>query len=270
MNRAVALVVVAACSAPADRKLPGASITPHLDSHHGAPACGDDVTFDGDTDARPSLSVRLRRPRSALSRDRHVHLGPGESIIDYACDNLDHLTHSLQSETVTGARVEITSDYDTLGDLVDYIYDDAQPQYSDTLHYQFASLTDTGMPTTETISETGQPDLHYTLVYDARDRVALTMQDGGPTTIYTYDDDARTITIDTNAGQFHGVIAYDDQNRELSELWGGSDPAALATQTTYDYDGDRLVQVAFASGDATSPHDLRPIETDTVLYDCGP
>jgi YD repeat-containing protein len=270
VNRAIALVVVAACSAPTDRPIPGASITPHLDSHRAPPACGDNVTFAGDS----TPDILYRYTYDDLGRLSHVlgtfTYGPGEATIDYGWDNLGHLTHSVQVDTSLGARFEITSNYDTLGDLVDYIYDDTVPQYHDTLHYQFASLSDTGMPTRETISETGQPDFHYTLVYDARDRIALTMQDGGPTTIYTYDDDGRTTTIDTNQGQFHGVVVYDDQNRELSETWGGSDPAALATQTTYEFDGDRLVTTTYESGDAAAPHDLRPIETDTVLYDCAP
>jgi YD repeat-containing protein len=191
-------------------------------------------------------------------------------MIDYTYDHLGHMMHQLETRGWGDFRGEVTANYDTLGDLVDYTYDDTEPQYRDTLHYQYASLSDTGMPTRETISETGQPDLHYTLVYDARDRIALTMQDGGSTTIYTYDDEARTTTIDTNQGQFHGVVVYDDQNRELSETWGGSDPAALATQTTYDFDGDRLITMTYESGDATAPHDLRPVETDTVLYDCAP
>lgn len=270
MNRVLALVAVAACSAPAARPIPGASITPHLDDHRAPPACGEDVTFAGDR----TPDIHYRYTYDDLGRLSHVvgtfTYEPGQDTIDYAWDNLGHLTHSLQSDPPDGEQVEITSNYDTLGDLVDYTYDEIEPQLRDTIHYQYASLSDTGQPTHETIAETGQPDLHYTLVYDARDRIALTMQDGGPTTLYSYDDDARTTTIDTNQGQFHGLVVYDDRNRELSETWGGSDPAALASQTTYDFDGDRLVTISYESGDSTSPHDLRPIETETVLYDCAP
>ncbi len=86
---------------------------------------------------------------------------------------------------------------------------------------------DAGQPTVRgAVGARGQPDARYQLAYDADNRLAVVVMQGGATTTYTYDDDARTTTIDTGNGAFHGVIEFDEQNRELSEVWGGTDPSA--------------------------------------------
>jgi YD repeat-containing protein len=265
------VATLAACDAAPNRRLPGAALTaaPHVVKVHASVACGDDVALDGD--AVPD--VRYRYTYDAIGRVAHetgkYSDGEPDDAVDFSYDFLDHMTHMVETNGLGETGVEIVAIYDTLGDLIDYTNDQTSISASDTLDYQFSELTDTGQPTREVIAELGQPDIHYALAYDDSGRLAFVVQDGGVATTYTYDDDGRTTTIDTDNGAVVGVLVFDDQNRELSETWGGSDPFAIASDETYDYDGDRLLDITYRSGTTADPQLPTFVETDTIEYDCA-
>jgi YD repeat-containing protein len=265
VKAALALALaVTACRTPAHRDLPGASIAPHLASRPVAPACGDDVAMNGD--AAPD--IRYGYSYDALGRLVQAigaYAAGAPDAVAYHWDHLDHMTHYLQTRGWGDARVEIVAEYDTLGELVDYTFDESAPGYSESWRRTYSTFTATGQPTRQVLAQDGQT-FGFQLDYDDHDRIARVVQDGGgATTTYTYDDHgARTITIDTGNGAFHGVLEYDDQDHELSEVWGGSDPNATASETRYDWDGDRLLAVTYRYG---TP--LVLVETDTLRYDCG-
>jgi len=171
------------------------------------------------------------------------------------------MTHYIESRGAAYGSSEQTETFDTLGDLVDYTVDQHAGTYNDSTRYTYADLTATGQPATEIIIDNGGPAARYLLTYDATDRLVAATLAGGATTTYTYDDEAtRTLTIDTDNGAFHGVVVYDDQSRELSETWGGSDPQATARSTVYDYAGDLLQSVTY--------HEASSTEIDTMRYAC--
>ena len=181
-------------------------------------------------------------------------------------DHLDHLTHSLETRGADYDRAEETEDYDTLGDLVAYTLDQSGPGYDSTTKYLYRDLSASGQPATEIVSFTGSPDSTYQLAYDATDRIVARRDRG------RFDDDVHLRrrrleigTIDTDHGAFVGVVTYDDQSRELSEVWGGSDPQAQQQQTTYVWNGDRLGSVTFMQG---TP--LATVEVETPRYRCDP
>ena len=261
------LAALVACSPTPARKLPGATIVPKLGrTERAAEACGFDVSFNGS----PTVTVRYTYMYDELGRvirvaGRYEDLGP-DDIIDYTYDHLDHLTHSLETRGAGYDRAEETEDYDTLGDLVAYTLEQSGPGYDTTQRYLYRDLTPSGQPSTELISVTDEPDASYQLAYDATDRIIAAVLEGGSTTTYTYDDDdTRSVTIDTDHGAFVGVVTYDDQSRELSETWGGSDPQAQQQQTTYVWSDDRLSSITFMQG---TP--LVTVEVETPRYRCDP
>lgn len=251
--------VLAACSAPAPRKLPGASITPHLELARVS-ACGVDVALDGH--ASPDVRyVYTYDPLGRLARATGTWTSGDSDRLDYTWDHLDHLVQLLDTAGSAPAQVEIAADYDTLGDLVDYAWN--------TTTYRYSGFAEDGQPTREVIAQPGAADAVYDLGYDASGRIVQASQEGGPTTLYTYDDAAtRTVTIDTDHGASLGIIVYDDADRELSESWDGSDPSVIASETRYAWDGDRLLSTTYRSGSYASPHELRTVEVDTLRYDC--
>ena len=87
------------------------------------------------------------------------------------------------------------------------------------------------------------------------------MRDGVSVTTYSYDDDTRTLVVDTDDGAYHGEIDYDDDARELSETWGGSAAGADHSRTTYRYAGAQLLAVSYEVG---AP--LAVVEVDTLRY----
>jgi YD repeat-containing protein len=263
----LALVAIAACNPTPARKLPGATMVPKLGhTERAAEACGFDVAFNGS----PTVTVRYTNMYDELGRvirvaGRYEDFGP-DDFIDYTYDHLDHLTHSLETRGAGYDRAEETEDYDTLGDLVAYTLEQSGPGYDQTTKYLYRDLSPSGQPATEIISFTGSPDANYQLAYDETDRIIAAVVEGGSTTTYTYDDDdTRSVTIDTDHGAFVGVVTYDDQSRELSEVWGGSDPQAQHQQTTYVWSGDRLGSITFLQG---TP--LATVEVETPRYRCDP
>ena len=262
-------LALVACSAPADHKLPGASITTHLARATSSPACGVELAF------RAGGTPDLRYRYDYDDAGRLVHAtgtyaaGGPDDLVDYAYDHLGHMMHQLETRGWGNTRAEVTANYDTLGDLVDYTWEQSGAGYRDRVHYTFSDFTDTGQPTREQVAQLGQPDVGYRIEYDSSARVSQYVQDGGPTTRYTYDDEAtRTITIDTGDGAFHGVLSYDDRDHEQSETWGGTDPSAIARDDEYVWSGDRLVSVTYRSATMDAPTQLETVEIDTLRYDC--
>lgn len=267
--RAAVLAVLVACGAPPPHKLPAPPLTPHLATRQAPNACGDDVAVNAS--GVPAIRYSYAYDAAGrLSRATGAYgAGGTDDTIDYTYDNLDHLARVLETRGWGDARVETAAAYDTLGDLVDYTWDETAPDHHDSLRYVYSSFTDAGQPTRETISQLGQPDVGYALDYDASNRIAHVVQDGGPTTTYTYDDEqTRTITVDTGNGGFHGVLVYDDQDHEQSESWDGTDPSAIAREDRYDWTGRRLLGVTYRSGSPAAPHALAIVEIDTLRYDC--
>ncbi len=238
---------------------------PHAQQHAvAARACGDAVEFNGDATPDELYSYSYDELGRLVGEIGSYPYSDADETIALQYDNLDHEMHSLDTYPNGGGTVEITMGYDTLGDLVDYTYAVAAPDDNDTQHYAMSAFGVTGQPAVEVVSDTNAPDAHYVLAYDASWRIVSAVRDGTSTTAYTYDDDGRTVTIDTDSGAFTGTIVYDDDNDELFEAWGGSDPTAVASQTTYDYDGDQLLGMTYESG---TP--LATVEVDTLRY-CTP
>jgi hypothetical protein len=262
VKRAV-LVLAAACNAPAPPVLPSASVTPHLAPRSVSPACGLDTTWQGST--TPDLSYRFsydEHGRLAHARGTYAR-GYGEELADYAYDNLDHLVQLVQTRTFDSGRVEIVAHYNTLGDLLEYTWTTNRvPE-----RYLYSDYTDTGQPTEQVVS-TPAGDTRVHLEYDASNRIVRAIPDTGAPTLYSYDDDARTTTLDTDNGAVHGVFVYDARNHMLAETWTGTDPALIANEQLYAWDGDRLLSITYRSGTKTVPHELQPIGVDTYRYDC--
>lgn len=265
MKRVVVVVaILAACESPPVHKLPSASIAPHL-ARMPPRACGYDVSVDD------TLAVRYRYTYDDLGRlakatGTYTGFG-GEDSIVYDWDNLDRMVHLVQTHDWDPARAEIAAHYNTLGDLLEYTWNDSQT----TERYTYEGFSDTGQPARQLISQPRGAHVAFQLDYDAAGRIAVVVPEGGgAATVYTYDDDGRTITIDTDHGAFRGTMIYDDQGRELSETWGGTDPSAVASEQTFDW-GAQLRSVTYRSGTATAPHDLGVLEVDTYRYDdCSP
>jgi YD repeat-containing protein len=269
----LAAAIGVACNTPSSPKLPGGSITPHLGGNPSNAACGDDISYDGDT----TIDVSYRYAYDALGRLAHATgtyaVGSADSI-DYTWDHLDHMTHSVETRGWWDMSQEIVEDYDALGDLVDYsvhyFSNDADYPYDELDGYVYSSFDINGNPAREVTSESGQPDVGYSLDYDSLGRVLHVVADTGSTTTYTYDDGAtRTLTVDQDNGAYHGVIVYDDQSREQSESWDGPGSGVYANATQYDWSDGQLLGATFEQGTMDAPHVLTTIEVDTLVYGCA-
>jgi YD repeat-containing protein len=274
MRHGIGLVVclgacLVACTSPSEKKLPSASITPHLDVAATDAACGDDIMLYGA--ATPDLSYTYDYD----SAGRMFHAtgvyaaGGANDDVTYTYDNLDRMTGMVETRGWGDTRYEIAADYDTLGELVDYTWSASSPTYNDSWRYAYSAFNQWGEPTREVITQQGQPDYGYSLAFDPDGRIISATEDNGPTTSYGYDDTGLVLTIDTNAGAWHGEVAYDDQFRELSETWGGSDPSAIATEQTYNWDSGRLLGATYRQSANNDPAGLTLVETDTLRYGCS-
>jgi len=263
-----AIFVVGCTSSATEHQLPSATNTPHLDSAPASVACGDDLALYGNT----TPDVRYAYGYDGAGRISHITgayaAGGPDAAIDYTWANDWNMTHMLEVHGWGDSRSEVTATYD--GDnLVNYTWDATQADWHDAWTYAFSGFIGANQPTREIISELAGPGFGYELAYDATGRLVQAVPDSGDSTSWTYDDQARTITIDTGHGAFHGVVTYDDQDRELSESWGGSDPSAIASESVYDWTGDRLNTATYRSGTTDAPTQLELVETDTLRYDCA-
>jgi YD repeat-containing protein len=270
MRQGFGLVIcLAACTSPSEKKLPSASITPHLEARASDAACGDDIALYGATTPDLSYTYDYDSAGRMFHATGVYAAGGANDDVTYTYDNLDRMTGMVETRGWGDTRYEIGADYDTLGELVDYTWTASGPNYNDSWRYAYSAFNQWGEPTREVITQQGQADIGYTLDFDADGRIVDAIQDNGPTTTYAYDDAALTLTIDTNAGAWHGVVAYDDQFRELSEEWGGSDPSAIATQQTYAWDNGKLLSATYLESANNDPAGLSLVETDTLRYGCS-
>ncbi|HEV7557029.1 MAG TPA: hypothetical protein VGO00_16295 [Kofleriaceae bacterium] len=261
-------LLVAGCASPPDQKLPSMSITPHLESTPANAACGDDVTLGADTtpDLRYTFSYDdngfLTHASGAFAAG-----GPDDSI-DYSYDAAGNFTHMVEAHGWGDSSSEIVASYDASNNLLDYSWSYAQTDYQDSWDYAMSDFGASG-PAREDITEAGQPSFGYALVYDGDGRLVQAVPDSGDPISYIYDDAGRTITIDEGNGAFHGLIAYDENFDETSEVWGGSDPQAFASSDVYAWNGEQLVSATYSSGSTDNPQQLALVETDTMQYACG-
>ncbi len=251
-------------SSPADHKLPSARLAPHLDSSTAAIACGEDVAWNGDATPDERFAFTYDANGFLTHADGAYTAGGANESIDYSYDADGNFTHMLDANGAGGSQSEIAADYDATDGLVDYSWSYAAPGYTDAWTYAMSSFLGPWQPQRELVTEQGQPGVGYTLAYDGDGRLVTATPDGGTPTTYAYDDQALTLTIDTGAGAFHGVIAYDTDFRELSEVWGGTDPDAIASSTVFDWSGDQLNAITYSSG---TP--LQVVEVDTLRYTCA-
>jgi hypothetical protein len=265
----VLVALLVACNAPPAHKLPGATPA-HFVIRMAPPlACGDLVALDGDTSPDLTYAYSYDRFGDLVHATGVFAAGGPPDLVDQTYDNLGHTTHALETREASGARIEQTFDYDTLGELVDYTFDQQWPGDHQQQAYVFSDFIAAG-PTHETLTQLGGPAIHYTLAYDASNRLADIQGDDGSTTTYTYDDEAtHAVTMDSNHGAYVEQLVYDDREQLLSDSYDGDAPTQIAGGTTYTWDGDRLLGATMRSGSSAAPKQLATIEVDTLRYDCS-
>jgi YD repeat-containing protein len=260
----------AACgtNATTDDHLPSASLTPHTRSETASVACGDDVALYG------SATPDLRYTYTYDSGGRFTHAqgvytaGGADNTIDYTWDSADRFTHMVDDHGWGDSHTEIDEGYD--GDnLASYAYTTTSADYSAAWQYTYSDFLGPWQPQREVIAEEGQPPFGYELAYDSFGRLITATPDAGDATTYTYDDTAGTIASDTGNGAWTDVTTYGADWTELSDVWGGSDPSAIAGEYTLAWDGDALVSETYRSGSQDAPTQLETIEIDTLRYDCS-
>ena len=262
-----AMLVVGCTSEAGPQQLPSASMTPHLAAQVAAVACGEDVAFDSD----PSPDIRYAFTYDANGELTHASgayaAGGSNDSIDYSYDAAGDFTGMAETNGYGGGNSAITATYDASSDLLDYTWSYASPTYNDAWDYAFSGFSGAD-PAREEVTEQGQPGYGYDLQYDASGRLTTAIGDAGDITTWTYDDAARTISVDTGSGAYTGVITYDADNNELSEVWGGADPSAIASSDVFTWSGDDMQSAVYSSGTTATPDVLTTFETDTVRYDC--
>jgi YD repeat-containing protein len=159
--------------------------------------------------------------------------------------------------------------YDAANNLTDYTYEYTSEDYAGAWTYAFSNFVGAGQPARETITASTGESYGYDLLYDSYDRLIAAVPDDGEATTWTYDDIARTITMDYGNGQYVGVTTYDAQNHQLSEAYTGSHPDVVDSDETWVWDGDNLDTVTSRSGSEAAPHTLEVISTATMRYACA-
>ncbi len=260
MRSTLLLLALAACEGNPVHELPGVALAPKLRSSLPAAACGTEIAF---AEGGP-IAMRYRYlydafGRLAFARGEYVE-SRYEDTIEYRWDNLDQMSSIIQRSSWDGSVAEVEALYSTLGDLVEYTYRAG----GNVEHHSYGERDARGLPAVEAIEvgagKLGSESATFSLHYDAGARLVLATSDDGPTTVYTYDDDARTITIDTNDGAFRGVIEHDDNSRQLSERWSGTDPSATESEQIFAWAGDRLERMTYREPGI--------VQIETYLYDC--
>jgi len=258
----------AACGTDASSDhLPSVSITPHTNTQAADVACGDDVTLGEGT------TPDLRYSFSYDSGGRMTHAqgvyaaGGADDSIDYTWDSADRFTHLVEAHGWGDSSTEVTETYDG-DDLASYAYAVTSADYNASWLYAYSSYAGPWQPLREVVT-TQDGAFGDTLAYDSLGRLISSTPDNGPATTITYDDAARTVTQDTGHGGWTDVTTYRADWAELSEVWGGSDPSAIAGSYTYVWDGDSLVSEVYRTGSEAAPTTVETIETDTMRYACS-
>jgi hypothetical protein len=247
--------------------VPGASLTPHVATRDAGLACGDDVAFYGAT----SPDLRYLYTWDSGSHLTHAtgtySAGGANDEVSYDWSG-DNLVHMLETRAYGDARYELTETY-AGANLATYAWSTQSADYNDAWTYAYSDYQGPWQPAHETITETGGTPFGYALAYDSYGRLTTATPDSGDPTTYTYDDTALTITADTGNGAWTDVITYDSAGRELTDVWGGSDPSAIAGDYTFAWDGDNVTSETYRSGTTDAPTTLSTIEVDTLRYDCA-
>jgi hypothetical protein len=257
---------LAACAPRPSHPLPSASLTPRAVRHTAAQApqpCGDDIAYNGDSSPDLTLDYSYDGFGRVAGAIGTYTAGGSNDVIVYAYNNLDQLTSYQESNAYGGMTISQTQSYDALGDMVSYVYAyNSASTGSNVQAYTNSQFTSFAQPAVEVVQATGVPDTSYAVEYDDLQRITQTVATpGSSTTIYTYDDDNRTLSVDTDDGSFTGFYVFDGYGNELSELWGGSNQYAYPTQTVYRYNGDQLLGYTYSTG---TP--LTATEVDTMRY----
>ena len=268
-NKLVLALLVAGCASESDPKqLPSASFTPHFQTQSASVACGEDIAFYGN----PSPDLRYA---FAYDGDGRITSANGVWLADNVTETTaytwsgDNLTHMLSTSGWDGSTMAIDAAYGANG-LTDYTWSVAGPGYQDAWTYTLSNFAGPGMPQHEAISNYNQLVVGYDLAYAGGRLVSATPDDGSPSTSWTYDDTAGTITVDTGGGAFTSTMTYDtDDFRPLSETWGGSHPSVIDGDETFGWNGAQLDTITIRSGSETAPHQLDVVQVDTMKYNCA-
>ncbi len=258
------------CASPTEKKLPSAQVTPrNLDARPANAACGDAISINGATTPDLRYAYDYDGDGNLVHATGVDTAGGANDDITYTYDNLDRMTHMLETHGWGDTRYEIIANYDSLGQLNTYVTNEASGTWSDSWTYAYSQFNAQGEPAREEITQQGQPAFGYTLQYDGDGRLTGWTDDSGDASTYTYDDAAGTITIDTNHGAWTGTITYDADLRELSETYGGSDPNAIATDYEYSWSGDRLLGMTYKQSPNNDPAQMTTVESDQLDYSCA-
>lgn len=258
------------CASPTEKRLPSASVTPrNANARPANAACGDAITLNGDTAPDLRYAYDYDGDGNLVHATGVYTAGGANDDVTYTYDNLDRMTHMLETRGWGDTRYEITANYDSLGQLVTYQTNEASGTWSDAWTYAYSQFNAQGEPAREDITEQGGQPFGYTLAYDADGRLTGWTDDSGDTTTYSYDDVTGVITMDTNHGQWTGSITYDADLREVSETYGGTDPNAIATDYEYNWASDRLLDATFKQSPNNDPSQMTIIEADQLDYSCA-
>lgn len=264
---ALALLLVG-CSAESEKKLPSATFTPHLQTQSTSVACGEDIAFYGS----PTPDLRYT---FAYDGDGRIQSANGVWLADNVTDTTtytwsgDNLTHMLSTSGWDGSTAAIDATYHATNGLTSYSYAVAGPDYSESWTYTLSDFAAPYMPQREDIASGGQPVIGYDLTYADDRLVSAIPDDGSPSTTWSYDDAAGTISVDTGNGAWVAVMTYDtDDFRPLSSTWGGSDPSVIDGDETFAWNGNNLDTVTYRSGTEAAPHQLEVVQVDTLKYNC--
>ena len=264
----LAILVTACSEAPQEPKLPSATFTPHLESQAASVACGQDIAFYGN----PSADLRygfVYDNAGRMTQANGVWLADGSTENTVFTWSGNNLTNMLATSSYDGSQSAITASYAADDSLLSYTWALTAPGYQDSWTYAFSDFIAPHQPARETISQAGGPSLGYDLAYDVHGRLVEAVPDSGPSTTWTYDDQALTITVDTDNGAIVGVLTYGTDYRPLTSSWTGTDPQMIDGDETWAWSGDQLDTITYRSGSETAPHQLEVVQVDTMLYNCA-
>jgi YD repeat-containing protein len=263
------VLLAAACTAaPSEHKLPSATLTPHLDSTPTTNPCGEDVAWNGDTTPDMRYAFSYDGNGLLVHADGVETAGGPDDVYDYTYDGNENMTNMVETFGTYGGT-NITAAYDPTNGLTNYTWASTWNSTTDTWTYAMSSFLAPYQPTVEVISEQGGATVNYALAYDGDGRLVTATPDSGDATTYTYDDQAHTITSDTGNGAYHGVYTFDDQFRELSEVWGGTAQGMIDWSFVLAWNGDQLSTGTYSSGTQQAPQTLSVLQVSTMRYDCS-
>jgi YD repeat-containing protein len=265
------VMLAAACSsqAPSDNKLPGASITPQPQTDTQDESCGDIVEFGSDT--TPDLTYTNTFDATTGEQTGAVGVyawGGSNDNIAYSWDAHGNWTGMTESNAPGDVQETVSVSYDANQDLIDYATSWTDGSDGDAWDYALSQFIAVNEAAVEVVSEVGGTAVSYALAYDSDGRLVSAIPNVGDAITYTYDDAARTLAVSSGDGAYTGLITYDADNNELSEVWGGTGSGVYASSSVYTWNGDDLLTATYAYGTAAAPSTASVYETDTLEYNC--